>query len=371
MVLRETMGWREHAFERVGGSDEVDCLGSKQEMEPDDTTGLPRCFNCGLTSHAVRSCSQPLNHALIALSRALFQFYRQSTDAEPGRIHVSEERKMVRLRWLDEFSPGEVRGSLLRDALGLKDGDLGENAPWLHNMLEWGYPPGWMGPNDPTKLMLSRIVSDGNFDSKGDELGDFVVFGDGGDVETLQLRSRSVGQSLTDDDQISASSSMRPSSGNTGDSAAQPEESKRWAMYRTSLFSSALLPIYAGRALPPLDDDPSIGRGTVQDRTHIPGPPNSHGSTLEKKDANRTIGHPWRHPDAFSAFGPVGWTEAYARAYAGRTAQVAVWQAGCDKSGGGTLDDAAESFKAAKVTAYSLSRDDDTEASDADMDMSE
>lgn len=44
VFLRGTMGWCEHAFERVGSLNEVDgvdSLGDKQESELDDSPDLP------------------------------------------------------------------------------------------------------------------------------------------------------------------------------------------------------------------------------------------------------------------------------------------------------------------------------------------
>ncbi|THH08325.1 hypothetical protein EW145_g2782 [Phellinidium pouzarii] len=269
-----------------------------------NSTPNGRCFNCGSTSHAVRSCPEPPNHALIALSRALFQFYRKSADADFDRFHSSEEWKMQRLRWLDEFNPGEVRGSLLRDALGLAEGDLGEDVPWLYNMLEWGYPSGWASVEDPKEHILGRIVHGERSDNEEDEMSDFVVFGDEGDMESLRLH-----QALIQVDK-DVTSSQDHCSQSTESPPTSKHELRRWATYCTSLFSSTFLPIYTSRALPPLDNDSSNGANDVTNAARM-SDPLSLANKGASDDAELYIGHPWRHPDAFSAFGPRSWAEAY------------------------------------------------------------
>lgn len=271
-----------------------------------------RCFNCGSTSHAVRSCPEPLNHALIALSRALYQFHHGAGNTESGRLHVAEDWKLQRLRWLDEFIPGEVRGTLLREALGLREGDPGEDAPWLYNMLDWGYPRGWVSLKDPKELVLERIISGTGFQDDDDEMGDFNVFGDDGDVETLQLQSPRM--STSEDTATSVPFPLTPS--------------QRWATFRTPLFSSALLFVYTGRPLPPLDDNQSpSGIANVKllrETSDVALEATSNRGMAENKkgDLDVTIVHPWRYPGAFDAFGPRGWAEAYARELERRAANL-------------------------------------------------
>ncbi len=46
----------------------------------------------------------------------MYQFHRdlegRTGTAEPERIHLVEERRTLRLRWVDHFSPGEIKGDL-------------------------------------------------------------------------------------------------------------------------------------------------------------------------------------------------------------------------------------------------------------------
>ncbi|KAL1760904.1 hypothetical protein FB107DRAFT_286534 [Schizophyllum commune] len=105
-----------------------------------------RCFNCGSPEHILAACPDPISRPLVALSRQMHDFYRGSASAlgSGGRLWVVEEWRGQRLRWLEEFQPGEVRGEGLHEALGT-DGQR----PWLENMMIWGYPPGWYSAEDP------------------------------------------------------------------------------------------------------------------------------------------------------------------------------------------------------------------------------
>ncbi|EJD02185.1 uncharacterized protein FOMMEDRAFT_168705 [Fomitiporia mediterranea MF3/22] len=305
----------EHVYERVGNFDSG--LGDVSEEVSDKSFGISRCFNCGDPEHTVRSCPEPLNHALISLSRALFQFLHQSSGDEPERFHVAEDWKLQRLRWLEDFEPGVVRNEALKEALGLSEG---VEVPWLYNMLEWGYPPGWVSEEDPRELMFKRIIFGGNIESVDDELGEFSIFGEDGDEEVLNLRPVSVTQDPDAGPVIRATNSndsitpsTLPIKENSSPSSKSSPATRRWATYQTSLFSSDLLPVYNRRPLPPLDDD-IPGAAAARPRSE-----DKQGCNLESGDV--PIEHPWRHPDAFSAFGPVGWTKAYEKMLA-RRAQV-------------------------------------------------
>ena len=214
------------------------------------------------------------NPALIALSRAYFNFFasRSKEPAAPPltRLHEVEEWRAQRLRWLDEFAPGEVRGALLREALGLKEGDPGEDTPWLTNMARWGYPRGWVGERDPREAMRRRIITGDEDEDDVDnrsECGDndgmlkpnddgeeFVVFGDEGE-EKLLLRAHIRKKYEDDVASISSQSTLRsqsPSPNPISNNAIEEGQSPhRWAHYRTTLFSE-YLSIYTGKPLPAL-----------------------------------------------------------------------------------------------------------------------
>ncbi|KAL5529509.1 hypothetical protein ACEPAG_5494 [Sanghuangporus baumii] len=315
---REEVGLREHAFERVG--DPAASLGDKSGDLTNEPFGISRCFNCGSPEHVVSLCPEPLNRALIDLSRALFRFHRESNVGDTERFHVVEDWKLQRLCWLQDFEPGEIRGKTLSDALGLEDNDKGENVPWLYNMLEWGYPPGWASEEDPRGAVFRRIISGAEDEGDESDLDDFLIFGEADEKEILSLRPDSSNQTSS-----ARQSTMPESPTNSvlnGESQCSPEEMplrdansrprvRRWAKYQTALFSSELLPIYAGNPLPPIDDDYAYPTTNIPQKTTT-----KDVTSSERHDLH--IGYPWRHPDAFSAFGPVEWTKRYEKLLAHR-----------------------------------------------------
>lgn len=197
----------------------------------------PRCFNCGSAEHLLSSCSDPRNRALIDLSRQLFAFFADDTPQNRGRIHEVEEWKSRRLGWTRTYRPGEITGSLLRDALSSRDAHGTPNMPWLENISLWGYPPGWISCEDPIERVQRRILDredpgTGDKESANDPCL-FVVLNDSPeDSETLQL----------EDSFVSPPSDLLPG-------ARTP---RRWAAYPPTYFLSDLLPVYNGRILPPL-----------------------------------------------------------------------------------------------------------------------
>lgn len=224
-------------------SDEV--LGDTPEDEEEDEGGFNehRCFNCGSPTHFLNSCHLPHDHALINLSRQLAAFFRNNDGKQAmQRIHVVEGWKQQRLDWLSTFEPGEIRGSLLRDALGLNNDDAGEDVPWLSNMSYWGYPPGWAGVTDPKEKMRSRILGEGDDPTllgstvqNGAEVA-IIIFGDDGTEESLDLTVKST--------------AFEPMAKETS-----PGEFRRWAVYPKSQFLYTLLPVFSGTTLPPPESE--------------------------------------------------------------------------------------------------------------------
>ncbi|KAF7979609.1 hypothetical protein HWV62_41932 [Athelia sp. TMB] len=213
---------------------------------PDDIRGanpdVRRCFNCGETEHAVAQCLAPINHALVALSRQMFVFSQSAHRQALGdleRIHIVEGRRQQQLDFLDAFEPGEVRGDLLRDAIS----DNGEE--WLKNMALWGYPRGWTGPRDPRYEVMKRIEEE----PIHDEEPVFLIFGDGGEEE-VELYPQTTDSAESEDGE-DVHLPLKPD-----ESAAEAlMQIHRWAAYPDTYFSSALLPIYNGFALPPPESD--------------------------------------------------------------------------------------------------------------------
>ncbi|KII88161.1 hypothetical protein PLICRDRAFT_175798 [Plicaturopsis crispa FD-325 SS-3] len=236
---------------------------SDQDTDDDDIDGAyeRRCFNCGASDHAVSACPTPRNSQLISLSRQLFEFYRTTPTSNPERIHVVEAWKQQRLDWLDEFDPGTLKGTLLREALDLSDGE--HSGEWLRNIALWGYPRGWIGYKDPRERVYRRIAyEDADMHGPDDEQVEFLIFGDEGEEERVVLKpplsdAQPVSDTSSDSDTTSASERS------TSEAAPEPSESqaattpplRRWAEYPPTYFSSALLPVYNGYALPPLESD--------------------------------------------------------------------------------------------------------------------
>ncbi|EPQ57961.1 hypothetical protein GLOTRDRAFT_103928 [Gloeophyllum trabeum ATCC 11539] len=256
------------------------------DAQTDD--GRSRCFNCGSKEHMVSSCPLPLDRQLISLSRQLRNFYHELRDG-PGqgrRFHVVEDWKNQRLRWLDEFEPGQVRGALLREALQLEDGDPGENAPWLKNIAVWGYPPGWTGERDPKEKVAMRIVDldeEGGSDDADDE--SFFIFGERGDEEVnIKLPMVTAEPSSLDDDGSNINKTTEAVSA-WGDVTTERNDAieqtkrgvlavsgsrrvRRWAQYPSTYFSSELLPVYVGVALPPLSPAGDVPASADGDGTY-------------------------------------------------------------------------------------------------------
>ena len=212
------------------------------ELGPRSTPD-PRCFNCGSAEHLLPSCPDPRNRALIDLSRQLFAFFAGDASQNWKRIHEVEEWRSRRLEWTRVYRPGEVTGSLLRDALGSRDTDGAPNMPWLENISLWGYPPGWISHDDPVECVRRRILGEDNSgDGQGPDVSClFAVLNDTPeDSETLQLGSLF---------------SLAPS-----DPPSYTQTPRRWAAYPKTYFLSDILPAYNGRALPPLEEDPGLNR---------------------------------------------------------------------------------------------------------------
>ena len=242
-------------------------LGADGEDEDTKIESKSRCFNCGSLEHMLTSCPEPRDRQLIALSRQLFDFYKGDDGLVYRRFHEVEEWKRQRLEWLEEFEPGEIRGEVLRDALGLQGNDSGQYVEWLSKISDWGYPKGWVGSVDP-RYEVWKVISEGLNDTSG-EVGNLIIFGERYSEESssnLLLSQPTTGESCSwssgendeDADTHSESSSI---------SGKKPV--RRWATYPDTYFSSDLLPIYDGNRLPPIDSGvstPSVSSTFTTDR---------------------------------------------------------------------------------------------------------
>lgn len=219
----------------------------KDESSPSAGQDLRLCFNCGSPDHAVASCPEPIDRQVVSLSRQFFNFLHPDPVGQgTTRFYVAEGRKQQRLEWLGSYEPGVIRGPLLRDALGLQEGDPGTTVEWLRNIAYWGYPPGWVGCRDPRQLVCSRILED---EAGGQvtpaEWDSFTIFDGADDVEEIDLRLFSLRGPSTSS---LAASSLTMS---------VDVEPTRWATYPNSYFSSTALSIYHGTRLDGVASSPS------------------------------------------------------------------------------------------------------------------
>ncbi|KAF8517508.1 hypothetical protein BU17DRAFT_91635 [Hysterangium stoloniferum] len=253
----------------LGGAEESDEQEALRHVASEN-----RCFNCGSPDHTVAKCEEPLNRPLVGLSRAMFEFFRNTQGGEPGRLHEYEERKTARVHCLQSFRPGAISSALLRDALGLNldDKDQAGRVPWLWNMLEWGYPPGWFSEEDPTALVMALVDGEDIWTDGADAS---QVFDNPIQVDTVETPHAMPLSVIHDNEPVATTP-------NTG----SPPRRRRWAHYQTDLFSSDLLTVYSGQRLSPLSANDDLADQTQ--RRSVPL---------------------WRRPDAFSAFGPAGWRE--------------------------------------------------------------
>ncbi|KAM5530465.1 hypothetical protein V8D89_015878 [Ganoderma adspersum] len=214
---------------------EEDVLG-EERVDEEDAPGVhvQRCFNCGEPGHVVSACTQPVDRRLVALSRQYFEFFRKDPGPPRLRVHEVEEWRRERLEWLDAFDPGQVRGPLLREALGLRDGDTGERVEWLPNIANWGYPPGWVGSCDPRERVWQRITDASPPEDDDADEEPLYIFADG-DPEVCDVSrhaamdSRSGTPSISDEDEKRSASYADPPS--------------RWATYPDTYFLWSRLPV--------------------------------------------------------------------------------------------------------------------------------
>jgi zinc finger CCHC domain-containing protein 8 len=209
-----------------------------------------RCFNCGGPNHAVSQCPVPIDHQLVALSRQYHDFFKSHNQRGPlFDLHDLQEQHdylTQRLSWTEEFKPGEIRGELLREALGLAEEDSGEHVEWLSNMADWGYPKGWTGEEDPMERVRRAIVTQ-HVDEEDSDEEEFMIFGDIGD-EQVTLKS-SANISATVDDMEDDHSTKSESTSIITSNRLSPGPVNRWASYPPTYFSPAFLTVYQGGRL--------------------------------------------------------------------------------------------------------------------------
>ncbi|KIK92313.1 hypothetical protein PAXRUDRAFT_830072 [Paxillus rubicundulus Ve08.2h10] len=271
------------------------------ESVPSFETDLRRCFNCGSPEHSVASCPDPVDRQLVALSRQLFNFLHPDAGQGKSRFYITEGWKQQRLEWLESYEPGAIRGPLLRNALGLQQGDPGDSVEWLRNMAYWGYPPGWVGQQDPKDLVRSRILAHAEDEADTDD-NVFSIFRDLHDDERVDLESFNPRPSLATALELRPvdHSSFIPTS-------CVSAECKRWAVYPNSAFSSTALSIYSGT---PLDKPDSS-------HVRVSATYTADRRMLWQRIITQGVGHydhgnpisvpPWRLPGTFGGSNNLDW----------------------------------------------------------------
>ncbi|KAG8324722.1 Zinc finger CCHC domain-containing protein 8, partial [Homalodisca vitripennis] len=109
------------------------------------------CWNCEETTHSLRDCPHPRNHAKVARSRREFQ---ESRPAMPiyRRYHVDEGQRLAHL------VPGQM-SSALRRALGVDPRELPAH---IYMMRRLGYPPGWLAEACVSHSGITMFDGQGN-----------------------------------------------------------------------------------------------------------------------------------------------------------------------------------------------------------------
>lgn len=212
-------------------------LGEELDDRDVEDENARHCFNCGATDHVLAGCPESRNHRLIALSRQMHDFFKSTASLPAGRIHEVEAWKNQRVQWLEAFEPGQVRGPQLRDALGLRDGDVGEFVPWLREIAHYGYPRGWIALEDPRRRVWKKIMQQDTPESPSDdgEHPEFSIFGETDEV--VPIPPPSPVPSSPEPEEVP------PDELEEGECPEEPAP-RRWAQYPETYFSNSRLFVY-------------------------------------------------------------------------------------------------------------------------------
>ncbi|KAG9014075.1 hypothetical protein FRB94_000273 [Tulasnella sp. JGI-2019a] len=287
------------------------------------------CFNCASPSHQLSKCALPRDRCEIEANMALWAELRDednSPSGGAGRFFHGPMWIAQRLRWLDEFTPGSVKGPELREALGLVsvtsgdskiNGDEGMTMPWFDGgdaegscggMRFWGYPPGWLSDIDPKELMRARILGEQELSLDISAIPILLLINGEKDTHPETIHLNCV-------DGIKPHPTRDfPSSNELLSTSSIKQGLRRWASYQTTLFSSDHLPISnvscplppslqpRPRPRPPLTPAPTFASTFTQDRRNLwaalingaSAGAMSHIST----SSSRASSFPWRLPGA-------------------------------------------------------------------------
>ncbi|KAJ6531128.1 hypothetical protein B0H19DRAFT_1082094 [Mycena capillaripes] len=247
--------------------DDIHPLGAPRVPTPDPYAAAgPRCFNCSEITHVLSACPHPLDKALIALSRQIFEFERAG-DGTPRSLREVAER-LERAGWAGAGGGGFVPGKLspeLRRAVRWREWwdeedwtveedvagkDDGQGYEWLANMALWGYPAGWVSASDPRERMRARIMHERDpMDEDGEEEEDVMkIWGEGGEEEIMLSGPDRTEEDSLAGDQTDSDGDETTEDGGLDHNATTPEL-KRWAHYPATHFAWERLTVYDGSLL--------------------------------------------------------------------------------------------------------------------------
>ncbi|KAF8205557.1 hypothetical protein K438DRAFT_1963992 [Mycena galopus ATCC 62051] len=252
-------------------SNDIHPLGAPSAPPADPYENKPRCFNCSETTHVLSACPYPLDKALIALSRQIYDF-EHADDGTPRSLREVAER-LERAAWAGAggFVPGKVSPALRR-ALRWRDWwddsrwssqeqepdvgeDDGQGYDYLENIGLWGYPRGWVSATDPRERMRARIMHERDpVDEDGEEEAEdtMKIWGEDGEEEIVLSRAGRREQSSVAGHETDTENGSGSEDGELDEDAARPTGDpalKRWAHYPGTHFAWERLTVYDGTLL--------------------------------------------------------------------------------------------------------------------------
>ncbi|KAJ6501961.1 hypothetical protein C8R45DRAFT_1190006, partial [Mycena sanguinolenta] len=256
-------------------SDDIHPLGAPSAPPADPYENKTRCFNCSESTHVLSACPHPVNKALVALSRQIYDF-EHASDGTPRSLREVAER-LERVAWAGDggFVPGKVSPAL-RLALRWRDWwdgsrwsqdeeedvgeDDGQGYDYLENIALWGYPRGWVSATDPRERMRARIMHERDpVDEDEEEEEVMKIWGEDGEEEiSLSGAGRREAVNSVAGDETDTDTTEDVSE--DGEVADGKSVLKRWAHYPGTHFAWERLTVYDGMPL-------------SQRGQHLPQPP--------------------------------------------------------------------------------------------------
>lgn len=155
---RVTEGWGIPVYDQVFRK----ALPCSDETPKIKVKFMKKCFNCDSTTHCLQDCPEPQDTAKINANRSQFTSNQQTPFLPKSRYHgILSSRNFM------NFKPGYISDKL-RDALDIKPDEL---PPYIYQMRNLGYPPGYLPHNQQPDLLL--YDAEGNIDTyMGEDLNE-------------------------------------------------------------------------------------------------------------------------------------------------------------------------------------------------------